>query len=460
MKNRLISVLVLIAIVFAVAGCTGNDATDPYAGFSHGSQAKAYKVGIVLSYPGKGDQGINDATIAGAKMAETQLGIEYKILNIRDLVDDQESLKYFAENNFDLIIAAGPNLAKPLNDVAPQYKDRKFAIVDTYVDQPNVTSIMFNEEDGGFLAGMAAGSLTKTNLVGFIGGAQVEEEERMYQNGYLKGLQFVNTTANKSLKSYVSYAGVFEKDLFKPEKGLALANSQYGNGADIIFQVAGQTGNGVYNAAVQMRKFVIGNNLKQSAQAQYNSYGTVVKKVDYAVFNVIKAAYQNKLLPGVLVNGIRNGAVDFIPGTIVPPEVVNKIKNAKVNLAKGLIDLTRIKLPDEIQLKVPTPPQQPTGQGAGGTSLSQGQQGHTGRQNGSGTKHSNQSNNGTSQKGSSDTNSATPGQGGSTGTNTNTSNGSGGNPGANTGNSGTSTGNNTGTNPPPVSIEPVQGSGQ
>ncbi|KNZ69337.1 basic membrane lipoprotein [Thermincola ferriacetica] len=354
MGKKICTVLVFTLLAILITGCVRNGEKMPASLGSKGTP-KSFKVGVVLGMPGRGGQWPGSSAAAGMKKAEEELGIEYKVLNQGDLVDDVESLRYFAENEYDLVIAVGPQMAKSLNQVAEQFKDIRFVIIDDVVNQPNVTSVIFNEEHGGFLAGAAAASLTKTNRVGFIGGSQMDEEETRYQAGFLKGIQYINSSEGKSVKAYVSYAGVFADALVNPEKGKQLAYLQYSNGADIIFQVAGQTGNGVYTAAKEARKFVIGNDAKQAEAAPWNSYGVTAKRVDYAVYSIVKAAYAQKLKPGVVIYGMNNQGMDYVNSSAVPPEVAGKINLVKAGLAKGSINLEKIVVAGDLQLKLPEP---------------------------------------------------------------------------------------------------------
>lgn len=361
-----INALVLICfIVLSVMGCSKEGIAPDGLGMK-GPSVKPFSVGIILNQPIPGTLNVNSGIVAGAKRAWNDLGIEYKVLNEGDLVDQAESLKYFAENEYELIVAQGSDMVKPISEIADKYPKSRFVILDKVLDKKNVTSLIFNEEHGGFLAGVAAASLSKSGIVGFVGGSQLDEEAARFQSGYLKGIKYINNTEGKNVQSFVYYAGVFADAMLKPDKGKTIALGQYYNGADIIFQTAGKTGDGVYQAAAETKKYVIGNDSQQAGKFPWNSYGFTVKKYDNAIYNVIKEAYEGKLKQGINSYGVNNQGIDFVASQSVPPEVVEKLKSIKGYLANGKIKLEGIKASAELQLEMPMS----AGNGGQGTNTS------------------------------------------------------------------------------------------
>lgn len=134
-----------------------------------------------------------------------------------------------------------------IEKVADQYPKQQFAIVDTVVEKPNVTSITFKDHEGSFLVGAVAAMTTKSNKVGFIGGVKSPLIEK-FESGFKAGAKAVNP----NIEVVVQYADAFDK----PEKGSVLASAMYGQGIDVIYHASGATGNGVFTEAKNRKKKV------------------------------------------------------------------------------------------------------------------------------------------------------------------------------------------------------------
>ena len=151
-----------------------------------------------------------------------------------------------------------------INEIAQQQKESNFAIVDAVVEQPNVASITFKEQEAAYLAGIAAGLTTETNNIGFIGGMDIEVITR-FEAGFVAGVKAVNPDATIQRE----YAGAFDKAEF----GQTIASKMYSSGADVIFHAAGGTGNGLFKEARDLKEkdpdreiWAIGVDSDQSAE--------------------------------------------------------------------------------------------------------------------------------------------------------------------------------------------------
>ena len=163
-----------------------------------------------------------------------------------------------------------------------------FGLIDEIVDRPNVASIMFKEQEGAFLAGVAAALMTKSDKIGFVGGMEIPVIER-FQAGFVAGVAAVNP----DIKVDVKYTGAFDK----AELGKAEANRMYSSGVDIIFHAAGGTGNGVFSEAKERKTadkdanvWVIGVDSDQYDEGQVGddniTLTSMLKRVDVAVKDI------------------------------------------------------------------------------------------------------------------------------------------------------------------------------
>src|SRR5216683_7594064 len=124
------------------------------------------KVGIVFDIGGKDDKSFNAAAWEGVKRAKQELGIFLRDVEPGDPTSIEPSMRAFAERGYDLIVGVGFAQAPIMNDVAGDYPNLKFAIIDGVIDLPNVASLIFKEHEGSFLVGMIAARTSKTGKIG------------------------------------------------------------------------------------------------------------------------------------------------------------------------------------------------------------------------------------------------------------------------------------------------------
>lgn len=159
--------------------------------------------------------------------------------------DYVNNLTTFVDSGYDLTYGIGFLTEDAIKEVSTKYPNGHFAIVNTVVDNPNVTSITYKEHEGSFLVGVAAAMTTKTNKVGFVGGVDSDIIKK-FEAGYIAGVHAVNP----EIEVISNYATTFTK----PEIGAQLASTIYGQDADIIYHAAATTGNGVFTEAKNRKK--------------------------------------------------------------------------------------------------------------------------------------------------------------------------------------------------------------
>lgn len=283
---------------------------------------------MVTDQNGLGDQGFNDSAWAGLKMAEKELGAKPKVVESREASAYVPNLTSLADQKTDLVIGVGFLLTDAVAEVAAKYPKVNFALVDSVVDAPNVANLVFKEQDGSFLVGAVAGLMTKTNIVGFVGGIEGDLIKK-FEVGYRAGVK----TTNPDCKVLVTYVGSFGD----PAKGEDFANAQYDQQADIIYQAAGQTGLGVINAAKKRNLYVIGVDMDQNHLAPENVITSMIKRVDMAVFDASKMVSEGKFTGGIHVYGIAEGGIDIAPTSekTLPKDVLDKTLKLKERIKKG-----------------------------------------------------------------------------------------------------------------------------
>jgi basic membrane protein A and related proteins len=288
--------------------CTRNPAPAAAGGaatpapIAPNADASALRVGMAYDIGGRGDLSFNDSAAAGLEKAISDLGLPQA--NTRELAAaENESedaaatrLRQLVADGFNPIIAVGFKYATALQTVAGENPNVQFAIVDdSTVELPNVTPLVFAEEQGSFLVGAAAALKTKACQIGFVGGVDTPLIQK-FEMGYVAGAKAVAPNIEVDV-DYISPAGDFS-GFNDSARGTEVARGQLDGGADIVYQAAGASGQGVFeavNAATtpDAQKLAIGVD-----SDQYNTVAppvnevimtSMLKRVDVAVFNYVNA---------------------------------------------------------------------------------------------------------------------------------------------------------------------------
>jgi basic membrane protein A len=263
-------------------------------------------------------------------------------------------MRAFAERNFDLVIGVGFAQGPIMQKVANDFPDVKFAIIDGVIfeadgktPKKNVASLVFREHEGSYLVGMIAAAKSKTGVLGFLGGMDIPLIHR-FAKGYEEGAKAVNP----KVTIVQNYVGVTDAAWNNPGKGKELALSQIGKGADVIFTAAGNSGLGAFDAVEQYgkndageaNKFVIGVDSNQNMVKPGYVLTSMVKRVDNAVYDVVKEVQDGKFVGGFHAFGLdKNGvayAMDQYNEMLIAPDLIIKVEEAKDKIVSGEIKVT------------------------------------------------------------------------------------------------------------------------
>ncbi|GAC1299647.1 MAG: BMP family protein [Vulcanimicrobiaceae bacterium] len=295
--------------------------------------ATPLRVALVTDAGGLGDKAFNDAAYAGLLQAKAKLGAEIAVLQSKSAADYQSNITVLADQDYDATFAIGAPMRNDLAAIARNYPRRRFAIVDAFVDLPNVTSIAFREQDGSFLAGALAAMMTKSKTIGFLGGAG-PAPTRNVARGFAAGARMIDP----HVAVVDRYIGSSE-DVATAKKA---AGAMYDGGADILYVAAGKAGIGALDELrSRPHVFAIGAGSDQDALAPGKILTSVVKRVDVAVLRVAQEAQSLKLPSGSVEFGLKDGGIgltDFrYTRTIVGPARLARLRSIRAALVAGRI---------------------------------------------------------------------------------------------------------------------------
>jgi basic membrane protein A and related proteins len=286
---------------------------------------------VIFDMGGKFDKSFNEAAYNGAQKWKKESKKNYLEFEVTNPTQREQAIRRMAEKGASPIIGIGFSQGDAMKKVAAEFPKLKFAIVDFVVDLPNVQSVVFKEHEGSFLVGMMAAKASKSGKVGFVGGMDIPLIRR-FQCGYEQGAKF----ANPKVETFANMTGTTGAAWNDPARGGELAKAQMAKGADVIFAAAGGTGMGVYQAAKDEKKLAIGVDSNQNHLQPGTMLTSMLKRVDVAVYNVMK-----KHTPGLTVLGLKEAGVDYAMDTnnakLVTPAMKKSVDAAKADIISGKI---------------------------------------------------------------------------------------------------------------------------
>jgi basic membrane protein A len=299
-------------------------------------------VGLAYDVGGRGDQSFNDSAAAGLDKAKTDFGIEVKELEAANGETDaqkEERLRLLADGGYNPVIGVGFAYATALKKVAVEFPDIKFAIIDdSSITADNVTNLIFAENQGSFLVGVIAAQASKTGSIGYIGGVNTPLLQK-FEAGYTAGAKAVNPSIKVAVK-YLTEPPDFS-GFGDPAKGKTVAQGMLDAGADVVYAAAGGSGTGAFEAVAAAKKLAIGVDSDQYLTAAATVKPVIVtsmlKRVDVAVYNEIKAAVDGKPLTGTQTFDLKVDGVGYSTSNEAVKPFTAKADEYKAKIISGEI---------------------------------------------------------------------------------------------------------------------------
>ena len=302
------------------------------AGLALSAGAALAEPALIFDLGGKFDKSFNEAAFNGAKRWADETGNTFREIELQSEAQREQALRRFAEAGANPIVMAGFAFADALGQVAADYPETKFTIIDMVVDQPNVRSVVFNEHEGSYLVGMMAAMASESDTVGFIGGMDIPLI-RKFACGYAQGVKAVNPDAT----IIANMTGTTPAAWNDPVKGSELTKAQISQGADVVYAAAGGTGVGVLQTAADEDILSIGVDSNQNYLHPGEVLTSMLKRVDNAVYD----AFQDgpDMETGFQVMGLANGGVGYAldenNAELVSADMQAAVDDAAAKIASG-----------------------------------------------------------------------------------------------------------------------------
>lgn len=296
-------------------------------------------------------QGFGISIVNGLNKAKDEFGIDLKLVDTGNrALDYEEQFANLAKGGeYDLIFVMGWELVDALQKVAAQYPDQRFVFIDGVLDSKTLVYANFAEEQGSYVAGALAALVVEQGSafdkigdgkqIGFVGGRDIPVI-RNFLGGYEQGAK----AAAPDVKVNAVFAGTFDD----PAKGSELAMALYGQGTDVVYNVAGPTGEGVMQASAAADKYSIGVDIDMCGSAPGNVLASMLKRGDIAVYSIIKDEVEGKkVTPGVRTFDLASGGVEVKlcddVAAKLPASIKDKVEAMRQDVVAGKVQIAKAK---------------------------------------------------------------------------------------------------------------------
>jgi basic membrane protein A and related proteins len=338
--RRTVHLLVILTLCLGAlvgVGCGEDEETPSGGGAQSTPEAKKIKVGIVTDIGGLNDRSFNQLANEGLERAKSELGVEGRALTSKSNADYVPNLSTLAQQQYDLVIGVGFLMADAISTVAQKFPQTNFAIIDFpqsgLKGKPtNVRGLLFKEAEAGYLAGTLAALYVKEKggdqVISSVGGQKIPPVD-----AYIAGYQAAAKEVNPDIKTLNGYS----EDFVKQDLCKELALNQIAEGAQVVFQVAGQCGLGALDAAKEKSMQGIGVDADQGYLGDH-IITSALKKVDVAVFDSIKQAQDDTFTGGEdTIFDVKSGGVGLGEISAEGSKYETQVKEVEEQIKSGEI---------------------------------------------------------------------------------------------------------------------------
>jgi len=287
---------------------------------------------LIFDLGGKFDKSFNEAAYNGAERWKAETGGDYRDIEMQSAAQRVQFARRMAESGANPIVVMGFQNAPTLEEVAPDYPDTSFVLIDAVADLPNVRSVIFAEHEGSYLVGMLAAMASESNTISFVGGMEIPLITA-FACGYAQGAKAVNP----DIEVIVNYTGNTPEAWNDPVRGGEIARGQVSQGSDVVFAAAGGTGLGVLQAAEDAGVYSIGVDSNQNYLHPGSVLTSMLKLVDQAVYDAFSegAGLETGIVTMDLAAGGVGYALDEHNADLISAEMQEAVEAAREAIIAG-----------------------------------------------------------------------------------------------------------------------------
>lgn len=332
-SRKLLSlILVLTMLMTLTVGCGKN--TDNSAKPAQEQNEKKMKVALILSGPAN-DQGWNAIALEGLKAAEKKYNLEVAYTENVNVADSEAAFTDYANQGYDLIIGHGFQYGEPAKRVGENFPKQYFMATEANSKGDNMSSYVMACEQGAYVMGVIAASMTKSGTIGAVGGIE--------QPSIVKSIEAYKLGA-KSVKPDIKILDAYVDSFTDVTAGQAAANSMIDKGADVLYHSANQAGTGVINAAKAAGIYALGDSYDQNSIAPDTVISSTIYNMPQVILTAVKELKEGKFGDSVNNLGMNEGVVDIAPYHSFENKLPEDVKKLVADTVQKIKDGT-IKVP-------------------------------------------------------------------------------------------------------------------
>jgi basic membrane lipoprotein Med (substrate-binding protein (PBP1-ABC) superfamily) len=328
-RKQSFTAVVHVAVLILLYACSGKS-SNADSGKTVSAKGKRFRVALLTPGP-ISDQSWNGGAYQGLMRIRDSLGAEVSHIQTKTPAEFEEQFRQYGSQGYDLVFGHGFEFQDAAKRVGPDFPRTVYVTTSSSTSGSNVAGIEFAFADASYLAGMIAGTLTKSNVLGTIGGTELPPVKESFE-AFSRGARAVNP----KVRVLTSFIGNWDDVSAGKEQALA----QIGRGADVIFQNADAAGLGVFQAARETRKaLIVGSNSNQNAVAPEVTIGSVVIDLPHAFITVAREVQGGTFKARVIKLGSQSDVISLILNPAfqsrIPAATMHAVDSVRAELHAG-----------------------------------------------------------------------------------------------------------------------------
>ena len=300
------------------------------------AQAADPKFAVIYDAGGKFDKSFNQSASEGAQRFKKETQIGYMEVQVASDTQTEQVLRNLARKNVDLIAAIGFAQGQAVQNIAKEFPKTKFVLIDGVANGDNVSSVLFKEQEGSYLVGVAAAMASKSKKLGFVGGMDIPLI-RAFACGYVQGAKAIDGKIDVAQNMVGTTTAAWND----PAKGGELARAQFERGVDVVFAAAGGSGMGTLQAAKEKGKYAIGVDSNQNYLHPGTMLTSMVKRVDQAIYDSFMQLKNGNWKAGIINKGLKEGGVDWALDkdnrSLISADIEKRVNAVKQDIISGKV---------------------------------------------------------------------------------------------------------------------------
>lgn len=328
MKKTVALLLVILMSVSLFAACAKPAAETAAAGAE-----KPKSMALILSGPAN-DQGWNAVAVGGLEATAAKFGLETTIMENVDIADSESAYRQLAADGYDIVIGHGYQFGEPAAKVSAEFPEKYFLSTEANSQSANMASFVMACEQGAYIMGLLCASMSESKTIGVVGGFEQPSITKE-----LEAFKLAAATVDPEIKVLEIYINSFTDT----NLGYEAAMTMIDQGADVIYQVANQAGNGSIKACEEKGIYCCGNSYDQNSIAPSYVLSSTIYNMDQVMITAVGQILDGTFKGGVYNLGMDKKVVEIAPfhelDAKIPQDVKDLLADSEAKIISGELEV-------------------------------------------------------------------------------------------------------------------------